>query len=278
MRGPASLFFTCFGAMLASTTFWLLPAEATRPPRPPVVSFLASDIGFEGPETVPAGLTALRLQNRGQEPHQLQLLKLSDGRTPAELSTFLHASHGEVPQWAERMGGPNGVGPGDSAEAVIDLEPGIYVLTCAIPHHSHPHPSLDTPKTLRVIDGASRADFTGNIHMAMVDYGFVIIQDVRSGPHTFHVVNRGSQAHQVSLVRLNPGASAEDMLAAFQSTDAGSLPGRLMGGMTALEPGRRGMFTASLSPGRYAMICLFPNPSAQNSHAANGMVMNFIVE
>ena len=62
-------------------------------------------------------------------------------------------------------------------------------------------------------------EFYGNFHMAMFDYEFVVVQPLKKGRHTFYVINRGSQTHQASLVRLNPGASAEDVLAALNRTD-----------------------------------------------------------
>jgi uncharacterized cupredoxin-like copper-binding protein len=48
--------------------------------------------------------------------------------------------------------------------------------------------------------------------------------------------------------------------------------------MSGLEPGRDGTFVANLTPGRYAIMCLFSNPHARESHAAKGMVMNFTIE
>lgn len=270
-------------ASLALTTAWWTDhIEAGVTPSVLVASFSALDHGFEGPETLPAGLTAIRLHNRAQEPHQLQVLKLSEGRTAAELMSFIRASHGKMPEWVRHAGGPNGVGPGDSAEAIIYLEPGTYAIICALPSKDdgqRPHAMLDVPKTLHVTRStAEQPQFLGNVHMAMFDYEFVVVQNVRSGPQTFYVVNRGHQTHQVSLVQLDPGASATDMLAAFSPAAMAPLPGKLLGGMAGLEPGGRGLFTAQLSPGRYAMMCLFPDPAAHDSHAAKGMVMNFTVE
>jgi hypothetical protein len=48
--------------------------------------------------------------------------------------------------------------------------------------------------------------------------------------------------------------------------------------MSGLEPGHDGSFTAELTPGRYAIMCLFSNRHASESHAAKGMVMNFTIE
>ncbi len=105
-----------------------------------------------------------------------------------------------------------------------------------------------------------------------------VVQPLKKGRHTFYVINRGSQTHQASLVRLNPGASAEDVLAAFAADAPLSIPGKLIGGISGLEPGGDGTFTAEFTPGRYAIICLFSDPTARDSHAAKGMVMNFTIE
>jgi uncharacterized cupredoxin-like copper-binding protein len=68
------------------------------------------------------------------------------------------------------------------------------------------------------------------------------------------------------------------MRTTFETGKIHSLPGQLIGGMSGLEPGTEGTFAAAFSPGRYAMICLFPNPTAPDSHAAKGMVMHFTIE
>lgn len=45
------------------------------------VEFDASDYTFNAPETVPPGLTTIRLTNRGQEPHHGHLPRLNEGIT-----------------------------------------------------------------------------------------------------------------------------------------------------------------------------------------------------
>lgn len=253
---------------------------ATASPQPTVATFLAWDHGFDGPDAIPAGQITIRLHNGGREPHQLQLLRLDEGKSPADLVAIIQEAGGTIPQWAKLMGGPNGVGAGGDAEATLYLEPGSYVLICAIPSsNQRPHAALGMQKALRVTGHMpSPPDFHANFHMAMFDYEFVVVQNLHGGQHTFYVINRGSQPHQVSLVRLDPGASAEDVLAAFEPITGTSLPGQLIGGMSGLEPGGEGMFTAGLSPGRYAMLCLFPTSTTGESHAAKGMVMSFTIE
>ena len=263
---------------LTIATFCVEPTAAFPPPSS-VATFSAWEYGFDGPESLPGGQTTVRLRNKGKESHQLQLLKLDEGKSPADLAAALKSSNGSAPPWAKHMGGPNGVSTGNASEATLYLEPGMYVIICGMPGKHHQiHAVLGMQKSLRVLDSnAAPPEFAGNFHMAMFEYEFVVVQPLRKGRHTFYVINRGSQIHQAIFIRLNHGASADDALAALQQDNPSGLPGTLIGGMTGLEPGRDGMFTTELTPGRYAIMCLFGNPHAQ-SHAAKGMVMNFTIE
>ena len=250
---------------------------ASPPPASQVATFSAWDHRFEGPDSLPAGETEVRLKNRGKEPHQLQFLKLDEGKSPEDLAAALKTGDHSVPSWAKHMGGPNGVGRGQSSDATLYLEPGSYVIICGVfgKHHKS-HAELGMQKALRVIDTKpAPPEFKSNFHMAMFEYEFVVVQPLRKGRHAFYVINRGNLIHQASIVRLNPGASANDVLAALEQGTPSRLPGTLVGGMSGLEPGRDGTFTANLTPGRYAIMCLFGNGE---SHAAKGMVMHFSID
>jgi uncharacterized cupredoxin-like copper-binding protein len=256
------------------------PSPIPASPVPLVATFLAHDYGFNGPDSLPAGMTVIRILNQGQEPHHIQLVKLIQGKGPADLMAALQDSFIQFPPWAKQMGGPNGVSAGGQADATVYLDPGSYVLICVIPSsQGQPHVVLGMQKALQVIDGSRSAPtFAGDYHLAMADFEFAIPHAMMAGRHTFYVKNRGSQPHEVSVVQLNPGASAEDVLASFTPGTANSLPGKLVGGISGLEPGGEGLFTVTLPPGRYGMICLFPNPHSHLSHAAKGMVMNFTLQ
>ncbi len=246
----------------------------------PVVTFVASDHAFHGPDTIPGGTTVIRLRNHGREPHQLQLVWLANGRTPEELTSALQATQGRMPTWARYMGGPNGVESGGVAEAILYLEPGTYAVICLVPtKENQPHVAMGMQRSLLVGKAMSAPkELTGDIHIAMYDFEVVAVEPIERGAHTFSVINRGKQAHQISLVRLEHGNSSREILASFGATPAATPPGKLMGGIAGLEPGARGSFTAELAPGRYALMCLFPNPTSPESHAAKGMVLNFTVD
>jgi hypothetical protein len=70
----------CVCILIAAATLSSQSASAASPKE---ATFYAREHRFDGPETIPAGQTTIRLRNRGKEPHQLHLLKLEAGRTPA---------------------------------------------------------------------------------------------------------------------------------------------------------------------------------------------------
>jgi len=265
-------------ASLALAVFIPEPSVASAPSSH-VVAFTAREHRFEGPDQLPAGQTTIRLRNRGKVAHQLQLLKLEEGKTATDLAAVLKSGQ-TVPSWAKHVGGPNGVGAGKVSEATLYLEPGSYVVICNVPANGHrSHAALGMQKALRVTDTAAPPpEFAGNFHMAMFEYEYVVVQPLRKGRHSFYVINRGNQIHQASFVRLQPGASAEDVLRALSQDNPSRIPGTLIGGISGLEPGREGTFTAELTPGRYAIMCLFSDTPVNESHAAKGMVMNFTIE
>ena len=279
MRMPHRLVLQSVGLCLTIAAIYAEPTAGSPPVSGPV-TFSAMEHKFDGPDHLPAGQTTIRLQNRGKERHQLQLLKLDEGKSPADLAAALRTGSASVPPWAKHMGGPNGIEPGQASEATLYLEPGSYVIICGLPGKNYQtHAMLGMQKALRVMDTRpAPPEFAGNFHMAMFEYEFVVVQPLRKGRHSFYVINRGSQIHQASVVRLHSGASAEDVLTALEQESPAPLPGTLMGGMSGLEPGRDGTFTAELTPGRYAIMCLFSTAHASQSHAAKGMVMNFTIE
>ena len=45
----------------------------------PTVTFTAADYAFDGPDSIPGGLTRIEFVNPGEQEHSLWLIKLEDG-------------------------------------------------------------------------------------------------------------------------------------------------------------------------------------------------------
>ncbi|HEX2171504.1 MAG TPA: hypothetical protein VHL09_03550, partial [Dehalococcoidia bacterium] len=115
------------------------------------MTFNAADYSFSGPDTVPAGWTSIRLVNQGQEPHHLTLLKLAEGRTVADFMNAMQSDAPPPPGLFTEEGGPNGITPGTDAIAVVNLEPGTYILACFSPSpDGTPHIAKGMMKPLTV--------------------------------------------------------------------------------------------------------------------------------
>jgi len=94
------------------------PETATQTDKaaPAVLTVTAADFSFDAPAKVPAGTTTFRLVNQGKELHQAQLVRLEDGKSLADLAKALQ-NPGPPPSWLKWVGGPNGIAPGQEANA-----------------------------------------------------------------------------------------------------------------------------------------------------------------
>lgn len=118
---------------------WTVACTRPQPPAkggPNVVTITAQDYAFGMPDTIPAGLTALRLVNQGKELHHASLVRLGDGKSLGDFQAGLQTAmkaHTPLPSWISFAGGPNAVTPGDTTVATQLLHPGTYVFVCWIP-------------------------------------------------------------------------------------------------------------------------------------------------
>ena len=89
---------------------------------------------------------------------------------------------------------------------------------------------------------------------------------VAAGSTTFDVANKGKTGHEMVVVPLPSGASADSLLANGEANEAGS-PGEI----DTLDPGASGTVTLDLKAGTYALICNEPG------HFAGGMKTTLVV-
>ena len=60
------------------------------------------------------------------------------------------------------------------------------------------------------------------------------------------------------MIQLNPGASVEEFLGAFEP---GAPPGQGRRGFQAIKSGGGGVFTTDFAPGNYALVCFVEDPT-----------------
>lgn len=245
------------------------------------ILYVAHDYGFTGPAQIPAGVATLQVVNKGRDPHHVQLLRLMQGKTAADFRAAIKANPAGFPPWVKFVGGPNAVLPGGESVATMTLAEGEYLLICLIPNKEGvPHVALGMEKPLSV-KGARPSIVSepkAGLTITQADFRFGMSSQVTAGTHTIQVMNHGTQTHEVVLLKLDPGASAKDFGTAFEPGASGPPPGQPIGGVVGIEPGQHAYFKARFEPGRYGLICFFPDPATGKPHFAQGMTSEFTVE
>ncbi len=257
------------------------PATATEPAKaaPPTVTVTATDYRFDAPASMPAGAVTIHLINHGKELHQAQMIKLEDGKTAADLAKALQTP-GPPPSWIKFVGGPNGIVPGQEAQATLELAPGNYVYLCLIPSPDgvmHAAKGMVRPFEVTAASGAVAEAPATDVTIKLTDYTFEPSPALTQGRHTIMVENAGPQPHELVLVKLAPGKKAEDFGKWAETGMKGPPPAQPIGGVTFLDKGSQGSFTADLTPGDYGFICFVPDAKDGKPHLAHGMMKTVTV-
>jgi hypothetical protein len=260
-----------------SATAAATPAPAPAPAAAPnVVNFTAKEFSFEGPDTVPAGLTTFHLTDAGKELHHVQLMKLDQGKTVADFVAAVKAG-GPPPMWAIPYGGVNPPAPGESTAAMQVLEPGSYAVVCFVEGADHiPHMAKGMTKALTVTPSpnANMTEPTADVTLTLSDYTFAFSKPLVAGKQLIKVDNAATQPHEVVLVQLQPGKTIED-LGKWIYEMKGPPPGKPIGGIPAFMKGKNTYFEATLAPGDYGMICFVPDAKDGKPHFTHGMTQQF---
>lgn len=100
------------------------------------------DFAFAIPAELPAGEQVWKIENLGQQWHEMGVMRLEEAMTKDEVAEALMAA-----MMSENPDGPPAVpfeevlfwspmDPGTAAWITVDLEPGVYAITCFLPDFS----------------------------------------------------------------------------------------------------------------------------------------------
>ncbi len=129
------------------------------------------------------------------------------------------------------------------------------------------------PASDEVPDGAVAVD------LSLVDFAFGFDRSgiPGDGNFAFHVRNEGQQSHEVLVISLAEGEELEEAVAAVFAEEVPPLALRAF-----IPPGAEFdmAFEEPLAPGKYALVCFFPdvNDPEFTAHSDKGMVAEFAVE
>ncbi|HET7901217.1 MAG TPA: hypothetical protein VFL59_08505 [Candidatus Nanopelagicales bacterium] len=235
-------------------------------------------------DRVTAGLVDVRLHNTGSVDHQAQLVRLHDGVTPAQYLAALEASGGGTALvLGDATGGPNAIHAGGFQETWVTLVAGTYGVLCFQDGPGGPpHFVKGMYASFAVSGQGNSAHPPGNVvgTISAFSFGFHM-PAVIDGHGLYRFTNSATaDTHELTIIKLAPGATAADALAWIQNpSPAGPPPfAEADGGGGAIAPGAESWVRLDLAPGDYIAVCFVPDDEAPHApHAALGMVQGFHV-
>ena len=118
----------------------------------------------------------------------------------------------------------------------------------------------------------------------MSEFEFAIAsQDLRDGNIALAIGNAGQQDHEAVVARIDEDMNLEELVPAIADTADGETPAGVeeIVAFGAYEPGETAnvVFAEPLEPGRYAVLCFFPdvNDPEHTPHALKGMFAEFTI-
>lgn len=285
----ASILIACGGDSGGEET--PAPSPTAKPPAEiPIVEITKTELGFEAPDSIPGGLTRLRVHNADTGQHAVLLLRFNDEGTLDQLNdayrlgaTNFPAAAAELYRLTTTAGGTGNIAAGRTQDVVLDLDPGRYAIVR--------FPSVGNPLT-RELEVTAAPDVRpappeSAFTVRMLDFAYVGFPDtLPAGKVEFEVANEGEQLHVMIVQRVNEESVTADQVR--QHLSGSPLPVApsfsAAGGMGELLPGDSGWVTLDLEPGVYALICIVFDVRAADSggtgklHADLGMHDAFTVE
>ena len=216
-------------------------------PAPEAISIQLTELDFLMPDTIPAGVQTLHVENIGGMPHFIEFQGIKGGKTDEDIQAFLDdpaSLQGPPPAWAipSHIPSINLLSPGTSTDVTIDLPPGRYAAFCWMPDaQGNPH----------AIDGMHHVfEVTGDPSGSLPQTDFTLtwngseLEGVPStipvGTVTIAYQNTGEKQAGISAAWILQDTPVDQLNGAvndwFNSLYAGGAPVQFLGGIGGLPP------------------------------------------
>ena len=253
----------------------------------PEVQIQAADYSFTAPDSIPGGLTRVRLSNAGKEDHHAQLARLNDGVTLSQFQEALKKGEAELFPLVTFQGGAGGVPPGGRSSGIADLPPGQYLVLCFVPAaDGAPHLAKGMIKPLTVTAKPAEQPAAPKVPTVQLgDFSFSgQAASYSAGKVTLEGLNKGKQVHELIAIKIQDGLTPDQLrqMLAGPPPAGGPPPGpppfTFAGGMQAVMPEQKAYGEFDFTPGQYAFICFVPDLASGKPHVALGMFAPFTVK
>lgn len=239
---------------------------------------------FSVPDGLTAGAAQFNLQNDDDEPHHMQLFKMNDDATMADVQSALQSQDpvGAMLQIGLFEGGTGTTNPMSESEvdAIVDLSEGNWLVLCFIeaadglPHLAH---GMIQPFEVGPASGEAPALPDADVTIDAVDFAYPDASLPAQGVIEFTNTSQ-AQPHEMNVFKLAEGATQDDVVAFFEGeAPSGPPPFTAEGGVQAILPGTSQEAAIDLDPGDYVLICGIPDPTDGVPHFKKGMVTTVTV-
>ena len=224
-------------------------ASPTAGASPAGVSIKMTEFDFLMPDTIPAGVQTLHIDDVGGMPHFIEFQSIKAGKTDADIQAFLSdpaSLQGPPPSWIGPAPFPSIglVSPGASTDVTLNLTPGWYAAFCWMPDATgKPHAILGMHHVFQVVGKPTGAlppaDFTLTWNGSTLKGVPATIEPGTTA--TIAYENTGDKAANISTGRIMEDIPAGQLNASvndwFNSLYAGPPPVQFLGGLSGLKPG-----------------------------------------
>lgn len=276
---PALAGIVCIALTLSACGGASADADQNTASEIPAVTITTVDHAFSAPEQIDAGLVSITMQNDGNEPHHVQFVRLNDDVTLEQLGAALQEGPEAAFPLVSFAGGPSMVDGGGSQTVTVNLTAGTHMLLCLVPDSDGvPHLAHGMAAPIEVVDNGqdNPEPLTADLTIQLLDFAYAFSSGIEAGPQIWEVENDGDVIHEIALIKLNDGATMDDV-EAYMHAPEGPPPFANVGGLQAIDPGTSGWVHLDLAPGDYVAVCHIPDPASGKTHIELGMVMPFTV-
>ena len=232
---------------------------------------------------VPAGFVLLNVTNAGKEEAEAGVLGPGEGQTMDELMAAAATPPADPEGFppflytATILGGPGNVLPGKSAQALVNIPAGDWVVFPAGPQPPAPITAVEGSDSNTTPPDAS-------LTLTLGDFYFAGLDSVAAGPQIWKVTNEGEQPHMVVMAKVPAGTTVDQVIATAQSQEsgtpaAGALPidqiQDLPDGVILLSKGQTMYLPLTVGEGTFAILCFVTDPASGQPHVMQGMINIF---
>ena len=246
---------------------------------PQVFEVQATEEGDEtritAPESADPGAVEIRFSNTGEDSHGIQIVRLGEGHTAAEIQEAGDAwgeGEGELPGWITFEGGIGSTKPGGSGIAVVDLEQGDYAAFDI--EGTGPQPYAEF--TVEGDEGDALPEVPAVIEA--LDYDFNA-SELQAGSHRVLFENTGEEPHHLVAAPTKPGTTEADLREAAQNDDAQPpIVESKAFDVAIVSGGESAVVDLRFESGDYGLFCFIPDRAGGPPHVSKGMVALTTVE